>query len=250
MANFWGSTVGRMTGHIAVAAGIMQEVSDPDEGSANGIPSNGADAPARPLAGDFSQPSLPSHLAAAPASRVITQDTTAAVTARFQKDLETALQATPPKFHSFLEQKEVLMETLRDSVPEDKLEDAATKAALKVTKLTVSDVTAAMNAARAALASTKGDFASWQQERTVSSIEEPSRAISDAEAQVKTIRAQIAELEGRVTALQAGIDPKRQEIARAQAEIAQAQGVFQQATAGVESALAAMGQQLSTRLAK
>ena len=250
MANFWGSAVGRMTGHLAVAAGIMQEVSDQDEGSANNTSSDSVKLPAQPSAGNRVQPSLPTHLAAVTVSRATTEDSAAAVKARFEKDLEAALQATPPKFHGFLEQKEVLMDTLRDSVPEEKLEEAATKAALKVTKLNSSDVAAAMVAARAALASTKGDFASWKQEQVASNVDAPNREIGDAEAQVKSLRTQIAELEGRATALQTGIDPKRQAIAQAQAEVARAEDVFKQAAAGAESALAAMEQQLSNRLAK
>lgn len=246
---FWDTGIGALTGRLGVAVGVMQEVSDPEDGISKDASSNrSADHPSLP-AERYAQPSLPSHLTTAVSVQAIVPDASVVKT-RFGKDLKAALQATPEKFHDFLEQKEGLVEALRETVPDGALEDAATKAAIKVSKLTIADVRAAMSAARAAQEGTKKDFDSWQQGQIEERVNGPNTQISQTEDQIKDLQGKIAALQGQINTLEAGIDPKRQAITQAQTDIAKAQSIFQQADAAVQSAISTMEQQLSTRLAK
>lgn len=165
--------------------------------------------------------------------------------AQFQVHFPSVLQAMPPAFQNFLAQKEELMESLRDSVNADKLEEAATKAALRVAKLTPQDVKEAMEVAHSALQRLRADIAVSLAKEQTEGIRIPTQKLAQSRSEIGQIDHDIADLQRRKEALEAGITPHEQAIIAAEENLAYTTSVYGSCCTKIEEVLGAMQQQLT-----
>lgn len=219
---------------VAVAAGLAETV--PAEEEAREEEPRVEDRVPRP------QPSVPGAMAPQ-ASDANADD---AIGAQFEADFPATLAAIP-LLQNFLAQRAALMETLRGTIPDDKLEEAATKAVLAIARPTPKDVAAAMLSARAALGKLKGDFDASLAQARRDRIEMPMRNIQQSRKMIQELEQQIADLQRKKMDLEGGIAPQEAEIQEARSSMERGVVIFGSSCAKIEQELMRLQEQLTPK---
>lgn len=235
-----------------VTFGLVTDVPEPGASSPEDMPEDGHSAQFQPVAAHSLSASHPAplpgtnHIATSisDAPKAIDGD----VAERFAKDQKRIVAAAPSVFQEFLLHQAELMETLKDTVPTELLEAAATKGALRVTKLQSADVHQAIAAMREAKGQLQQAGTSKIQGWRAEQIDTPTREIAQTQKTIAGFVSQIEGLQSQIDNLRASIQPATEKISHAKADIDQAEQVFQTAQDQLEAYLAKYEQDLISQL--
>lgn len=224
----------------AVAVGLKTEVSD--EAIDTGSPSHVGNIPAPPPSSGVAQ-----------ATSVLDDqatDLSAKIEKIYQSELQDTLASASPTLANYFEQRQVMKEALGVGLSGDQLEDAATRAALKVTKLTAGEIESSFAALKDHRKQSRTDFNANQNQKRESEVDAPRRQTAETEKAIKALEQQVADLGIEITQKRSSIGPVLERVAAMEIKISNAGLAYDKAEAKVDASLDQMKQSLLGILGK
>lgn len=224
-----------LIGKVAVAAGLAKEVPDDVEQS----------SPSPALGNNIPPPPQQSSTKAQASVNVASEpDLSAKIGKVFESELNETFAMANPELARYFEQKHIMIDALSASLSGDQLEDAATRAALKASKLTAADINSAFDALKVCRKDNRNSFDESQKTRYEDEVNKPRGEVALIEGEIKALENQVTDLGIQIANKKASVGPVLARATAMETKISDAATVFNQADDKVASALEEMRKNL------